>query len=135
MKTKKQRRSCYEKERKKDSCLRVIVGYDFGSVLTVNAATTTQSGEYGGAYYSASLTLEKRSHVSASIFCAPESPSDVYSVRIDGLARNNFDGYDYIIEAYGSYNSCYKRLLGDYANIRCSFYIGATQVEYMTLYA
>ena len=134
MTTKKQRRSCYEKERKKDSCLRVIVGYDFGSVLTENAATTTQSGEYGGAYYSASLTLEKRSHVSASISCAPESPSDVYSVRIDGLARNNFDGYDYVVQAYGN-NSCYRQLSGDYENIRCGYYIGITQVEYMELYA
>lgn len=134
MKTKKQRRSCYEKERKKDSCLRVIVGYDFGSMLTVNAATSIQHGEYGGDAYSAALTLVSYSHVSASLSCTPESPSDVYSVRVDGLARNNFDGYDYVVQAYGN-NSCYRQLSGDYENIRCGYYIGITQVEYMELYA
>lgn len=107
----------------------------FGSMLTVNAATTTQSGEYGGAYYSASLTLVSGSHVSASLSCTPESPSDVYTVRVNGWARSFTDGTDHVVQAFGSYNSCYKQLVGYYANIRCGFYIGATQVEYMTLYA
>lgn len=106
----------------------------FGSMLTVNAATSIQHGEYGGDAYSAAMTLVSYSHVSASLSCTPESPSDVYSVRVDGLARSNFDGYDYVVQAFGN-NSCYRQLSGDYENIRCDYYIGITQVEYMELYA
>ena len=51
-----------------------------GSMLTVNAASTTRFGEYGGGSYSTNLTIQTdRNYVSASVSCSPESPSDVYN--------------------------------------------------------
>lgn len=107
-----------------------------GSMLTVNAASTTRFGEYGGGSYSTNLTIQTdRNYVSASVSCSPESPSDVYSVRLLGNARSAKTGLYDVFQASGAYNSCYTQKPGEYVYASCAYYIGGSQVEFMELFA
>lgn len=121
------------KKYKKMSVLILALIMIFGSAIHVNAATTTQIGEYGSGTYSVALTIEPSSHASASVSYTPESPSDTASVRLQGYAYTSA-GNSFSLAASGSYNSCYARRAGAFVSATCNYYVESSYVEYLQLY-
>ena len=126
----------YEKECKKIICSDSVVSYGMWKHANSKCCINNEIWRIWGRIVLTNLTIQTdRNYVSASVSCSPESPSDVYSVRLLGNARNAQTGLYDVLQASGFYNNCYTQKPGEYVYASCAYYIEGSQVEFMELFA